>query len=116
MGVASHCVSLTYTWLHPEIFSHGIPHAVQPSHLTLPNDGDELTRAVLPAFLLDQTRQFQRAVTRMLRPIRTDLLLTILAPDTFTTCAWAFEVSCLFFEKETGLGASGWRCELGRDD
>jgi hypothetical protein len=58
MNITSHRVSLTDTWLHPEIFSHGVPHAVQTSRLALLDDRDELTRAVLPALILNQIRQF----------------------------------------------------------
>ena len=47
-------VSLTDTWLHPEIFSHGVPHAVRASILTLFDDRDELTGAVLPGLGLNQ--------------------------------------------------------------
>ena len=52
--------------------------------------------------------QFGRAVTRMLRPVRNDLLLTSLAPDVVTVFAWAFQVPRLFeffFVEETGVGA-----------
>jgi len=108
MNVASHRVSLTDTWSHPEIFSHGVPHAVQASRLTLLDDRDELTRAVLPALILNQILQFRRAVTRMLRPVRNDLLLTFLAPYIDTTFLWTSQVLRLFeflLVEETGVGA-----------
>jgi hypothetical protein len=108
MSIASHRVSLTDTWLHPEIFSHGVPHAVQTSRLALLDDRDELTRAVLPALILNQIRQFRRAITRMLRSAGNDLLLTFLAPHIDTTVLWTSQVLHLFqflLVEETGVGA-----------
>jgi len=68
----------------------------------------ELTWAVLPALFLNQMLQFRRAITRMLRPVRDDLLLTFLAPYIVTTFLWTFQVPRLFeflLVKETGVGA-----------
>jgi hypothetical protein len=105
---ASHRVSLTDMWLHPEIFSHGVPHAVQTSRLTLLDDRDELTRAILPALILDEILQFRRAITRMLWSTRNDLPLTFLAPLIVTTFLWTFQILFLFeylLVEETDLGA-----------
>jgi len=64
-------------------------------------------RTVLPALFLDQMLHFRRAVTRMLRSVRSDLLLTVFAPGIVTTCLWTFQVLC-FFEllliEKTGAG------------
>jgi hypothetical protein len=97
--------------LHPEIFSHGVRHAVRSSLRTGIHDkekGDELTRAVLPSSFLDQTLQCRRAVvTRMFWVPRSDLLLTRLAPDVVAICEWAFQVSCrvesLFVEETAAV-------------
>jgi hypothetical protein len=74
----------------------------------------ELTRTVLPALLLDQMLQFRRAVTRMLRAVRNDLLLTCLTPDIVTVGVRAFQVPRLLedlFIEETGMGAPVCHCE-----
>lgn len=81
---------------------------MQASHLTFLDDRDELTRAVLPSLVLNQILQFRRAVTRMLRSVRDDLLLTFVAPHIDAPVLWTSQVLHLFeslLVEETGVVA-----------